>query len=374
VAVPAVFVSSVQRGCESVRDAARDTLLSLRMHPIMAEITGASPASPQRALLDEVAQSDYFLLILGSRYGDPGPAGTSPTEDEFNEARRVGKPIIVLVQEGDQEPAQHGFLERIRSGGWEKGILYGTFGGPDHVGPAIVAAFAKLTESSSSEDPEGARTHAAEMVQAAIGRGSYSSGVVARIAIVPTSVTVLLDALSLESPTVADEVASRARQHGLVAQEVGLKSDVSSEGITLRGATSWEGVELLLQVLADGGIFAQTSVRGVGSFAGSIVEPDRLRAFVQGVGDFAQAVWDHIDRRQEIRRAAVQIAIPDSEFMGYGQNPGNSMSLGGRMPATVQAPMPPDVVNRGELATPETARRLVAAVRRVFADAGRVYE
>jgi hypothetical protein len=135
-----------------------------------------------------------------------------------------------------------------------------------------------------------------------------------------------------------------------------------------------DGIEALVDVAVDGAVLAQSSVRGTGGhFAGSIVEP-RLRRFIQGAGSFALAVWERIDQRQEIRRAALQVAIPGAEYMGFGHTPVSSMSLGGRVPAVVQVPIPPQVFTRGELATPELARRLVAGVRRVFADAGRVYE
>jgi hypothetical protein len=146
VAVPAVFVSSVQRGLEQERVVVRDTLRALQMHPLMAETTSASPSSPQRALLDQVALGDYFLLLLGPRYGDVGTTGTSPTEDEFNEAKRLGKPTIVLVQAGDLESAQLTFLDRVRSGGWEGGVLYATFHDAQSIGPAVAGAFAKLSD------------------------------------------------------------------------------------------------------------------------------------------------------------------------------------------------------------------------------------
>jgi len=58
---------------------------------------------------------DVLLLIIGPRYGAQQAGGVSATEEEFNEARRLGKPILVLRQRGDLEAEQEEFL-RGRSG------------------------------------------------------------------------------------------------------------------------------------------------------------------------------------------------------------------------------------------------------------------
>lgn len=108
-----VFISSVQRDYADVRKAVRRAVESLGMRPLMAELAGARPESPQRALLDLVARADVFLLLVGPRY-------SKPTEDEFDEARRRGKTILVLRQNGDLEPEQQQFLERV-AGGWSGG-------------------------------------------------------------------------------------------------------------------------------------------------------------------------------------------------------------------------------------------------------------
>jgi Domain of unknown function (DUF4062) len=73
-------------GFEAIRQVAREAVESVGMRPIMAELSGASAASAQRALLDDVARADVYLLILGERYGTPGASGLSPTEEEFEEA------------------------------------------------------------------------------------------------------------------------------------------------------------------------------------------------------------------------------------------------------------------------------------------------
>ena len=103
----------------------------------MAETVSAAPASPQRALLDRVAESNVLVLLVGPRYGARQESGVSATEEEFDEARRRGKPILVLREEGELEPEQQEFLDRATSG-WEGGALYGTFRDASDVGLAVV--------------------------------------------------------------------------------------------------------------------------------------------------------------------------------------------------------------------------------------------
>src|SRR5438876_7119319 len=98
MAVPSVFISSVQRGFEEYRRAAEAGVERAGMHAVMAEHQSASPSAPRRALLDEVAASDIYLLVLGSRYGLAGENARSPTEDEYDEAVRTNRPIIVMIQ------------------------------------------------------------------------------------------------------------------------------------------------------------------------------------------------------------------------------------------------------------------------------------
>ena len=62
-----VFISSVIGGFEAVRQAAREAVESMGMRPVMAEMAGARPQSPQHALLGEVAAADIYLLLLGAR-------------------------------------------------------------------------------------------------------------------------------------------------------------------------------------------------------------------------------------------------------------------------------------------------------------------
>src|SRR5258708_5956401 len=95
-----IFISSLARGeMEMVRQAARRAVEALEMRPVMFETGAASAMDSRRTLLDRVASCDAVLLLLGAEYGEAGKRGVSPTEEEFNEARERGLPVLALVQD-----------------------------------------------------------------------------------------------------------------------------------------------------------------------------------------------------------------------------------------------------------------------------------
>ena len=122
-----VFLSSVIRDFTAERQAARDAVLLLRQNPVMAEDFGARPMSPRRACLEAVRTSDVFVGIFGARYGTVIPSsGISVSEEEFLEARRLGKDVLCFVQTGVRpEPPQAALLRRVQD--YESGFLTARF-------------------------------------------------------------------------------------------------------------------------------------------------------------------------------------------------------------------------------------------------------
>ena len=206
----AIFISSIQHDFADVRAAARRAIDSLGMRPLMAETAGASSTSPQRALLDLVKEAEVFLLILGPHY-------SQPTEDEFNEAQRLSKEIIVLRQEGACDPDQAEFVERV-SGGWSGGRLRGSFKDSTDVGFAVVQALTNRAAGARSRELVPRAQDLARELAEPSHIGGVSGTSVVRTVHVPLVDGVLLDALALETPGLGDRVAALSREHELVAQ------------------------------------------------------------------------------------------------------------------------------------------------------------
>jgi len=89
-----------------------------------------------------------------------------------------------------------------------------------------------------------------------------------------------------------------------------------------------------------------------------------------------------VDKQHSFRKAPGLVAdgrdmgtviFPDAQTKVFGLLPNASTyTMGHSLPATVVVPNPPVVVRRGEVSGDQLAARLVAEVRRVYADAGAI--
>lgn len=369
--VDSAFISSVQTGLEDVRTAAAAAVKALGMHAEMAEETAASPHSPRRTLFDKIARSDVVVLLLGSRYGDKGASGVAPTEDEFDEAIRQGKDVLVFVQAVEMEPEQAAFLDRVR-GVWEDGRFYRRFTDVSDIGLAVAGALSEIRAGSPGEDPAAASARALELAVGA-PQSSMSSGLTVRVAFAPLRPGTVLDPLALEDSSLGNDLSQALREAGVVPQALGIEASTSAEGVHLLGSEARDWVRPEAFAHADGAITVVSAIHSTGTFAGSLVDPERLEQALIASGIFAQAAWRRIDTRGSVTRVAVTTAIPDAQYKGWGEssNP-NQMHPGMSLPSTVIAPDPPEIIPSAQVSSPELVRRLSAALKRVFLDAGAV--
>jgi hypothetical protein len=163
-----------------------------------------------------------------------------------------------------------------------------------------------------------------------------------------------------------------ARNARLIPHSVGVNPQVRRDGVSLmRAQGGYVGESGFITIGAEGAIVAEIDVGGEGQMAGTRVDSALLARGIKDVGAFALAVWEAIDRREEVQQVAAAVAILDAQHKVFDLAPNaTSYSMGMQTPPTVVVPEPPAVVRRGEVAGDDLARRLVAEARRVFADAG----
>ena len=126
-----VFISSVVQGFEDYRRAAREAVLLLRQEPVMAEDFEARSMSPQLACLEGVRSSDIYMGLFGRKY-------SAPTKEEFSEAQRLEKEILVLIKEGSRDPEQEEFLRSVED--WQSGYFRNTFADAQDLRDKVIAA------------------------------------------------------------------------------------------------------------------------------------------------------------------------------------------------------------------------------------------
>ncbi len=98
-----VFVSSTFRDLREERQAALEAILELGHFPAGMEAFPAADATPWELIRSIISDSDYYVLIVGGRYGSTGPEGISYTEMEFNLAVELKKPILAFLHSAPDE-------------------------------------------------------------------------------------------------------------------------------------------------------------------------------------------------------------------------------------------------------------------------------
>lgn len=92
-----VFVSSTYVDLKAERDAVFRTIMEAGHIPLGMEAFGAASASQWEIITDTIDTADYYVLILGARYGSVDEdTKISFTEMEFDYALQKGIPCLVL--------------------------------------------------------------------------------------------------------------------------------------------------------------------------------------------------------------------------------------------------------------------------------------
>ncbi len=92
-----VFVSSTFRDLQDERQEVMHALLELDCIPSGMELFPAANETQWELIKRVIDDCDYYLLILGGRYGSIGPDGVSYTEMEYNYACSIGKPTVAFL-------------------------------------------------------------------------------------------------------------------------------------------------------------------------------------------------------------------------------------------------------------------------------------
>lgn len=147
------FISSLMANYQDQREAAARAAQALRYELLRAEDFGARPDTPQQACLQAVREADVILLLMGAHYGAIQPSGVSATHEEWREAVRTQRPVLVFVESvADREPAQQAFVDEVQ--GWEGGRFRDSFRSPDELRDKVTRALADLSRPGQADGNE----------------------------------------------------------------------------------------------------------------------------------------------------------------------------------------------------------------------------
>jgi hypothetical protein len=113
-----VFVSSTFTDLVQERQAVLSAILEISHMPAGMELFPAGDDSAWRLIQDVIESSDYYVLIIGGRYGSLDEAGLGFTEKEYDYAASLKKPVIPFLH-ADPDNLPRGKTE-VDVAAWEK--------------------------------------------------------------------------------------------------------------------------------------------------------------------------------------------------------------------------------------------------------------
>lgn len=307
------FISSVIRGFEQYRAAAREAVEQLRYEALLAESRPASESSPQRACLEDVRAADVVIVLLGARYGAKQASGLSATHEEYREARDRCA-VLAFVQGGVQpEPDQASFIKEVQS--WAGGKLTATFTTPAELNRQVLQAVHEHAVRAERVTPDEDSLRARALALLPGGDRSTEARIGLSIAAGPQQE--VIRPKHLPSPELARELQQLALfgPAPVLVVEGGIATAVHGDQLRLQQPNR---VVCLAQ---DGGLFIDLPVQAPqrrdlpGTYLGVVVEDveDALDLAFR----FAARVYDHIDPQGRITHAVPVALLRNCGHLGW---------------------------------------------------------
>lgn len=98
-----IFVSSTYEDLKDERSIVMETILKLEQIPIGMEMFNAGDEEQWELIKKTIDNSDYYLVIIGDRYGSVADDGLSYTEKEYRYAVDTGKPVLTFIKKGEEK-------------------------------------------------------------------------------------------------------------------------------------------------------------------------------------------------------------------------------------------------------------------------------
>jgi len=96
-----IFVSSTYNDLIEAREKIIETILRLYHFPVGMEMFSADDDEQWEVIKDTIDLSDYYIVIIGHRYGSETSEGISYTEKEYDYAKEKNVPILAFIRNRD---------------------------------------------------------------------------------------------------------------------------------------------------------------------------------------------------------------------------------------------------------------------------------
>ncbi|AWG22726.1 hypothetical protein FFWV33_14925 [Flavobacterium faecale] len=149
-----VFVSSTYQDLIEERKEVIQALLELDCIPIGMELFPATDDDQWTLIKELINECDYYILIIGGRYGSLNKEGISFTQMEYEYAIEIGVPVISFLHKTpgeikssktDRDSEKEQKLENFRKISSEKLIKY--WNSPEELGSIVSRSLIKLIKT-----------------------------------------------------------------------------------------------------------------------------------------------------------------------------------------------------------------------------------
>jgi hypothetical protein len=100
-----IFVSSTFRDLQAERERVAEAILELEGFPAGMELFPAANDRQWEFIKRQIEASDYYVLIIGGRYGSLAPDGVSYTEKEYDFAIKLKIPVMAFLSQNLETPS-----------------------------------------------------------------------------------------------------------------------------------------------------------------------------------------------------------------------------------------------------------------------------
>lgn len=154
-----VFVSSTFVDLVEERKQVIQALLELDCFPAGMELFNSSDEDQWSLIVNVIDSCDYYIVIIGGRYGSVTEEGLSYTEKEFDYAESRDIPILAFLHQTPEEiPAKNSELDpsaRLKLANFRKKIQTGRvvkyFSSPDDLGAKVSRSLIKAIKTHPTE-------------------------------------------------------------------------------------------------------------------------------------------------------------------------------------------------------------------------------
>lgn len=363
---PTVFVSSVIEGFAQERKAAADGVTQAGATPLLVENLPSVARSPRNVCLDLVETADIYLVVVGERGGWTAPSGMKVTEEEYEHARKLGRPVVAFIREGTRDEHAQRLADKVSD--YVDGRFRSTFREPEDLAAEVERTIRSLMPRFDlpMRDPE---TVQREATAAAPLDGESTL----RVVVAPERVGEVIDPVVLDDLGFVKGLYRIGHEVDLFSYEHGKETSVQGDGLEIVQQAGRSGSRPLVRLGLNSGGMLRLDLNVTGRIergrphdminSMAIIEEDVDNAARLAVAAM-QALLDHLDPHKRYEHLLLQTALTGIGYRQWSREPSPKASYGMRMTneETVLAFPDPRRVARTEL--PGSSGRIVAMLRR----------